>query len=59
MTQFELGGMVGVSQSQVSKYLRGARVPDIDLLHALCAALGLDTATVVADAVGRAETGKA
>jgi transcriptional regulator with XRE-family HTH domain len=43
--------MSGVSQSQVSKYLRGVRKPDIDTLDDLCRALGLEVEAVVAAAV--------
>ncbi|HEY9266135.1 MAG TPA: helix-turn-helix transcriptional regulator [Microbacterium sp.] len=50
MTQEQVGEASGISQSQVSKYLRGVRVPDVDQLDALCDALGLDIAAVVATA---------
>lgn len=51
MNQSEVGDRAGVSQSQVSKYLRGVRSPNIDVLDALCRALNLDVADVVAAAV--------
>lgn len=50
LTQGQLGARAGVSQSQISKYLRGVRVPDIDVLDAICRALDLDLVTVVAEA---------
>ncbi|MDQ7877390.1 helix-turn-helix transcriptional regulator [Microbacterium sp. QXD-8] len=53
MTQGDVGEASGISQSQVSKYLRGVRVPDIDVLDALCTALRLDVAVVVKDAQER------
>ncbi|NLP82563.1 helix-turn-helix transcriptional regulator [Microbacterium sp. CFH 90308] len=56
LTQGQLGAAAGISQSQVSKYLRGTRVPDIDKLDALCDALGLDVAAVVAGAQARRGT---
>jgi transcriptional regulator with XRE-family HTH domain len=46
-TQTALAAMSGISQSQVSKYLRAERVLDIDRLDALCTALGLDIVEVV------------
>ncbi|MDF2554106.1 MAG: putative transcriptional regulator [Microbacterium sp.] len=51
MTQGQVGQASGISQSQVSKYLRGVRVPDVDSLDALCTALSLNVDVVVADAV--------
>lgn len=53
LTQSAVGKASGISQSQVSKYLRGVRVPDVDELDAICSALGLSVAAVVADAVAR------
>lgn len=50
VTQAEMAAAVGVSQSQLSKMVRGTRPIDIDQLDAMCRALGLDTGTVVADA---------
>ncbi len=41
---------MGISQSQISKYLRAERVLDIDQLDALCFALGLNIVTVVREA---------
>lgn len=55
LTQGEVGEAAGVSQSQVSKYLRGVRVPDVDVLDDLCRALGLDIAEVVARAKAAGE----
>ena len=53
--QQDIGDEAGLSQSAVSRYLRGARAPDIDTLEALCVALGLDVGDVVTTAlpVGR------
>lgn len=56
LTQGQVGAASGVSQSQVSKYLRGVRVPDVDVLDDLCAALDLDVAQVVAAAARRRGT---
>lgn len=53
LTQQQVATATGISQSQVSKYLRGVRVPDLDTLAALCEALGLDMPTVVRDALER------
>lgn len=50
LTQTALAKMSGISQSQVSKYLRAERVLNIDRLDALCAALGLDIVSVVSEA---------
>lgn len=47
MKQAELGARAGISQSQVSKYLRGERVLTVDELDALCSTLGLKIATVI------------
>lgn len=54
-TQAQVGADAGLTQSQLSKYLRGARVPHIDVLDAICVSLGLDVAEVVgsADALRR------
>ncbi|WP_120338147.1 helix-turn-helix domain-containing protein [Cryobacterium soli] len=49
-SQRRLGATVGISQSQISKYLRAERVLDIDQLDALCFALGLNIVTVVREA---------
>jgi len=48
--QSDVGEAAGVSQSQLSKILRGVRVPDVDTLDAICAALQLDVVEVVAAA---------
>ena len=55
VTQETLGAAVGVSQSQMSKYLRGERVLDIDQLDAFCFALGLNIVDVVREAVRSAD----
>ena len=51
LSQTALGAMAGISQSQISKYLRAERVLTIDRLDALCTALGLDIVDVVREAV--------
>lgn len=51
-TQSHVADQAGISQSQLSKYLRGVRVPTIDVLDDLCRALELD----VADVIRRART---
>lgn len=51
--QSELGQRSGISQSQVSKYLRGTRVPDIERLQQMCAALEVRMSDVVAAAEAR------
>lgn len=54
LTQAQVGVAAGgLTQSQVSKFLRGARVPHLDTLDAICAALGTDVATVAAEAEAR------
>ncbi len=55
VSQRHLGAAVGISQSQMSKYLRGERVLDVDQLDALCFALHLDITTVVRDAADKAQ----
>ena len=47
LTQTSLGEMIGVSQSQVSKYLLGKKALNIDELDAICTILGLDIAAVI------------
>ncbi|MBN8883577.1 DNA-binding Xre family transcriptional regulator [Salana multivorans] len=49
-TQTELAAVSGVSQSQLSKILRGTRAIDLDVLDRLCWTLGLDVADVLAEA---------
>jgi predicted transcriptional regulator len=55
VSQSHLGAAVGISQSQMSKYLRGERVLDVDQLDALCFALHLDITEVVRDAANKAQ----
>ena len=43
MTQLQLAEQIGVSDKTVSKWERGCGAPDIELLPALSAALGVDT----------------
>ena len=50
LTQVDVAANSGISQSQLSKVLRGTRVLDVDQLDALCQTLGLEIADVVADA---------
>lgn len=52
VTQARLGEVAGVSQSQVSKMLRGKRDITIDQLDWLCDELGLAAAEVLAEADG-------
>lgn len=56
MTQAQVGASAGISQLQLSKFLRGARVPHLDQLDAICSALETDVAGVVADAEARRRT---
>ncbi|MGY4859490.1 helix-turn-helix domain-containing protein [Cryobacterium sp. AP23] len=51
VSQKKLGEAVGISQSQMSKHLRGERVLDVDQLDAICLALGLSITAVVSEAV--------
>jgi transcriptional regulator with XRE-family HTH domain len=51
ISQKKLGAAVGISQSQMSKHLRGERVLDVDQLDAICFALGLSITAVVSEAV--------
>lgn len=48
--QGELAESIGVSQSQLSKMVRGTRPIDLDQLDGMCRALGVDTFTVVKEA---------
>lgn len=50
MTQSELAEATGISQSQVSKILRGVRVPDLEQTWSLCYVLGIDIAAVLTEA---------
>ncbi|WP_148666430.1 helix-turn-helix domain-containing protein [Cryobacterium aureum] len=50
VSQEMLGVAVGISQSQLSKYLRGIRVLDVDQLDDLCFALHLDITEVMREA---------
>lgn len=49
--QETLGDLLGVSQQQVSRILRGERAADIDQLWTLCTAVGLDFIATVEHAV--------
>lgn len=48
MTQGQLAEATGISQSQLSQYLKASKAPNLDELEAVCTALG-----VVADEVLR------
>lgn len=50
VTQTELARRSGVSQSQISKLFSGERAMKVDQLEAICTALGLSAAAVVAEA---------
>ena len=50
ISQTALAGMTGISQSQLSKYLGGKKVPNVDELAAICAALGRSYLDVSAEA---------
>ncbi|AKK04564.1 putative transcriptional regulator [Corynebacterium mustelae] len=50
VTQAEIEKATGISQSQVSKQLRGLRPINIDELEKLCSALNLELIEVVAEA---------
>lgn len=49
-TQGEIADKVGVSQSQLSKILRGDRQMDLDQLYLLCGALNLKARDVIREA---------
>lgn len=46
----KLARLVGISQPQMSKYLRGERSLTVDLVDRICQALGLSTARVIVEA---------
>lgn len=50
VTGVELAEATGISQSQMSKLLRGVRVFDIDQLDAVCQVLGLTIRDLVTEA---------
>lgn len=52
-TQTQVGAAAGMTQTELSRFLRGERVPHLDTLDAICAALGTDVATVAAAADAR------
>ncbi len=43
MSQSQLAKLVGVSQQQISCYVKGQKMPAIDTLANLCKALDVDT----------------
>jgi len=53
LTQTDLGRASGVSQSKISRAYRGQRVFTIDELAAICRALEVSVAAVVAEAEDR------
>ncbi|MEG8035056.1 helix-turn-helix transcriptional regulator [Sphingomonas sp. LR61] len=48
--QSEMAESIGVSQSQLSKMVRGVRPIDIDQLDGMCRALGVDLSVVIKEA---------
>lgn len=50
ITQAELADAIGVSQSQLSKFVRGVRPIDIDQYAAMCQSMGLDPSKVMQEA---------
>jgi len=50
VTQAELAESIGVSQSQLSKMVRGVRPIDLDQLDGMCIALGVDTGDLIKEA---------
>lgn len=50
VTQTQMAEAVGVSQSQLSKMIRGTRPIDLDQLAAMCEALGASPSKVLAEA---------
>ena len=42
MTQAELASKIGVSQSMISHYINGRKMPALDTLSRLCTVLDLD-----------------
>jgi transcriptional regulator with XRE-family HTH domain len=53
LTQAEVGVVIGQSQSQVSKYLRGEVPLDLEEFAILCQLVGLNAAAVIAEAQSR------
>ncbi|MGN6200493.1 helix-turn-helix domain-containing protein [Humibacter sp.] len=51
LLQRDLAEHIGVSQSQMSKFLRGERALNLDQLDALCRKLGLSIVGIVSDAL--------
>jgi transcriptional regulator with XRE-family HTH domain len=51
ITQAKFGARLGIPQTTVSDYLRGARVIDVETLARLCEALDLDMVRVIEFAV--------
>lgn len=54
ISQSALAAAVGLSQSQVSKYLTGKKAPNVDELEALCLAVGRSYLDVVTEAEDQA-----
>lgn len=50
LTQAMMSEATDISQSQLSKLLRGERTMDLDQMFSICAALGLNPVSVLAEA---------
>jgi len=50
LTHADVGVAIGQSQTQVSRYLRGAVVLDVEELAAICQLLDLDMSVLIRDA---------
>lgn len=50
VSQVQLAEATGISQSQVSKILRGVRIPDLEQTFRLCYVLGLEVNAVISEA---------
>lgn len=57
ISQTQLEGLSGVSQSQISKLFRGERRMTIDQLESICRGLGLSVVAVVAEAASNITRG--
>lgn len=53
ISQAEAGEGIGVSQQQMSRYVRGERALNVDEIQALCDLLGLDFHELMRDAQDR------
>ena len=59
ISQTTIAEAIGISQAQVSKYLRGTKAPNVDELEAIAAALGLSYLDVVVEAQAQLGASKA